>query len=401
MSAPRGPAAAARTLLLTRSEVARVLTLRDCIAAVEEGFRLEGEGAIQPPSILGVHGPHGGLHVKAGFLGLERPCIVAKANANFPQNASRHGLPTIQGVVIVIDGDCGYPLAVMDSIEITIQRTGAATAVAAKYLARRASRTVAIIGCGVQGRVQLRSLREVLALERVAVHDIDRDACDRFVVWARDDLGLDARAASSTAEAVRDADVVVTCTSSTRVVLEDTDVGPGTFVAAVGADNEHKWEIDPRLFPRSKVVVDNLDQCATIGDLHHAVAQGTMTREAVHADLGAVVAARRPGRERDAGHTGCVSGAHLRIATARWPSSEGNAPRSPEQRPALAHDKVPRLAVPRGPGAGFTFLPSLRTTSYGTSRGCVAAPSRRLQARHGHAEPLQRLDEIGFRRGVR
>ena len=287
------------TLLLTRSDVSRVLALRECIAAVEDGFRLEGEGAIQRPSILGVHGPHGGLHVKAGFLGLDRPCFVAKANANFPHNMRRHGLPTIQGVVIVIDADNGYPIAIMDSIEITIQRTGAATAVAAKHLARSNSRAAAIIGCGVQGRVQLRALREVLPLERVAVHDVARDTADDFARWMRDDLSLDARVAASTADAVRDADVVVTCTSSDRVVLDDADVRPGMFVAAVGADNEHKWELDPRLFPRSKVVVDNVDQCATIGDLHHALAQGLLTRDAIHGDLGSVVAGTRLGRERD------------------------------------------------------------------------------------------------------
>jgi ornithine cyclodeaminase/alanine dehydrogenase len=89
-----------------------VLTLPDCIAAVDEGFRLEGRGEIQPPSILGVHAPNGGLHVKAGYLGLDRPCIVAKVNANFPHNPKRHGLPTIQGVVIVVDAENGYPLAV-------------------------------------------------------------------------------------------------------------------------------------------------------------------------------------------------------------------------------------------------------------------------------------------------
>jgi alanine dehydrogenase len=287
------------TLLLTRSDVARVLSLSECIAAVEEGFRLEGEGEIQPPSILGVHAPQGGLHVKAGFLGLDRPCIVAKANANFPHNVRRHGLPTIQGVVIVVDGDNGYPLAVMDSIEITLQRTGAATAVAARHLARSESRAAAIIGCGMQGRVQLCALREVLVLERLTVHDLDREALDRFVRWARDDLKLDARAASSASDAVRDADVVVTCTSSTRAVLEDADVRPGTFIAAVGADNEHKWEIDPQLFPRCKVVVDNLNQCATIGDLHHAIEHGAMTRDAVHGDLGSVVAGTKPGREHD------------------------------------------------------------------------------------------------------
>ena len=287
------------TLLLTRSDVARVLVLPECIAAVEQGFRLEGERAIPPSAILGVHAPHGGLHVKAGFLGLERPCIVAKANANFPDNPRRHGLPTIQGVVLVVDGDRGYPLAIMDSIEITIQRTGAATAVAAKHLARHESRSAAIIGCGVQGRIQLLALREVLPLERIAVHDIDRDESTRFVDWARSTTGLDVRAASSASDAVRDADAVVTCTSSTHAVLDDADIRPGMFVAAVGADHAHKWEIDPRLFARAKVVVDNLEQCATIGDLHHAIEHGIAARDTVHADLGSVVAATRPGRERD------------------------------------------------------------------------------------------------------
>lgn len=282
------------TLLLTRSEVARVLALPECIAAVEHGFRLDGERAIPPPAILGVHAPHGGLHVKAGLVGT---VIVAKANANFPHNATRHGLPTIQGVVIVVDADRGYPLAIMDSIEITIQRTGAATAVAAKYLARRGSRAAAIIGCGVQGRIQLLALREVLPLERVAVHDLDPAAAARFVEWARSTTRLDVRAATSVSAALRDADVVVTCTSSTRAVLDDAEVQPGTFVAAIGADNPHKWEIDPRLFARATVVVDNLDQCAAIGDLHHAIEHGIT--DAVHADLGSIVAGRRPGRERD------------------------------------------------------------------------------------------------------
>jgi alanine dehydrogenase len=285
------------TLLLTRSDVARVLTLRECIAAVEEGFRLEGRGEIQPPSILGVHTPNGGLHVKAGYLGLDRPCIVAKVNANFPHNPRRNGLPTVQGVVIVVDGDNGYPLAIMDSIEITIQRTGAATAVAARYLARRESRRAAIVGCGVQGRVQLRSLLEVLPLDRVAAYDIDQQARDRFAAWVRVDLKLDARTADSVSDAVRDADVVATCTPSAHFVLNSADVRPGMFVAAVGADSEHKWEIDPRVFSTAKVVVDNLNQCARIGDLHHAIEHGVVTRDAVHADLGSIAAGKKPGRD--------------------------------------------------------------------------------------------------------
>ena len=98
---------------------------------------------------------------------------------------------------------------------------------------------------------------------------------------------------------MRDADVVATCTPSTSFVLDSADVRPGMFVAAVGADNEHKWEIDPRVFSRAKVVVDNLNQCASIGDLHHAIEQGVVTRDAVHADLGSIAAGKKPGRESE------------------------------------------------------------------------------------------------------
>jgi len=284
------------TRLLTRSDVAGLLTLPDCISAVEHGFELEGKGEVPLPSILSVHAPNGGLHVKAGFLGLDRPCIVAKVNANFPQNPGLHGLPTIQGVVIVVDAENGFPLIVMDSIEITIQRTGAATAVAAKYLARKDSQTVAIIGCGLQGRVQLQSLMHVLPIKNVRAFDMDPAVVQKFVSFVSKELKLNAVIAASVRDAVKGCDVCVTCTSSKQILLQKEDVPPGMFIAAIGADNEHKQELDPRLFAGNKVVVDNLNQCATIGDLHHAIEQKLVTRESVHADLGSVVAGKKPGR---------------------------------------------------------------------------------------------------------
>ncbi len=124
------------TLLLTGREVATLLTIEDCMAAVEHAFNLHGQGKTSAPGILGVHARDGGFHIKAGFLELNRSYFAAKVNANFPHNAKRFGLPMIQGVVALCDGENGYPLALMDSIEITIQRTGAATGIAAKYLAR-------------------------------------------------------------------------------------------------------------------------------------------------------------------------------------------------------------------------------------------------------------------------
>ena len=124
------------TLLLTGGDVAALLTIEECMAAVENAFKLYGEGKTEPPGILGVHARDGGFHIKAGLLDLSRSYFAAKVNANFPENAKAFGLPTIQGVVVLCDAKNGYPLALMDSIEITLQRTGAATGVAATYLAR-------------------------------------------------------------------------------------------------------------------------------------------------------------------------------------------------------------------------------------------------------------------------
>lgn len=285
-----------RTLLLTRSDVVSLLDLDACIAAVEQAFRLHAEGRSLPPGVLGVEAQDGGFHIKAAGLHGERSYFAAKVNGNFFYNATRFGMPNIQGVIVLCDAGNGFPLAVLDSIEITIQRTGAATAVAARHLARPDSRTVAICGCGNQGRVQLRALRRVLPLESVHAWDLDGAAAQRFADEMAAELGLMAVAAGSPAAAAAESDVCVTCTPSRQAFLRREHVRPGTFVAAVGADNPHKQEIEPALLAASKIVTDVLDQCVEIGDLHHALAAGVVSRADVHAELADVVAGRKPGR---------------------------------------------------------------------------------------------------------
>src|SRR5258706_14369290 len=142
------------TMLLSREDVERLLTPAACIAAVEDAFRQLGRGQVPPPGILGMNAGEGSFHVKAGFLTLDRPYFAAKLNANHPQNAALHGLPTIQGAVILSDAGNGAPLAIMDSISITALRTAAATAVAAKCLARQECGTLLICGCGGQAAAQ-------------------------------------------------------------------------------------------------------------------------------------------------------------------------------------------------------------------------------------------------------
>ena len=121
-------------LLLTPQDTRNLLTLDECIAAVEHAFRLHGEGRAMPRRRLEHACAAGGFHIKAGMLHLVRQYFAAKVNANFPENGARFGLPTIQGVIVLCDAEKGCPLAVMDSREITSLRTAAATAVATKYL---------------------------------------------------------------------------------------------------------------------------------------------------------------------------------------------------------------------------------------------------------------------------
>ena len=284
------------TLLLSRREVAELLNIDEYIAAVERVFRLYGEGKTHAPGILGVHAHDGGFHIKAGLLELDQPFFAAKINANFPHNAKRFGLPLIQGVIVLADGQNGYPLAIMDSMEITIQRTGAATAVAAKYLARRDSRSIMICGCGNQGHVSVHALSKIFPLEHVFAYDVDEAQGVRFANEISAELKIPVEATGDLQAAMERSDICVTCTPSTRFFLKQDHVQPGTFVAAVGADSETKQEVEPALLAQNTTVVDIAEQCAVIGELHHAIASELMTKQHVHAELGEVVAGIKPGR---------------------------------------------------------------------------------------------------------
>jgi alanine dehydrogenase len=284
------------TLLLRRHDVAHLLTMEECILAVEHAFRLYGEKQAMAPGMLGLHGSHGAFHIKAGFLRLQREYFAAKVNANYPQNGERFGLPTIQGVVVLCDAANGRPLAMMDSAEITARRTAAASAVAAKYLARPESAVLTVCGCGVQGRTQVRALTAVLPLRKVFAYDMLQGRAAQFAEEVESDLGVEVRPVADLRKALLQCDVAVTCTTSKKSLLGREDVRAGIFLAAVGADHPEKWELAPDLMSSARVVTDVTDQCAAIGDLHHAITAGAMRSTDVYAELGEIVAGVKPAR---------------------------------------------------------------------------------------------------------
>lgn len=283
------------TRLLTRGDVASLLSLAELIDAVEDVLRRHGAGAVAAPQSLGTVVDLGGFHVKTAVT----ESYVAKVNANFPGNPSRHGLPTIQGVVAVFDASRGVLRALMDSGEITTLRTAAATAVAARHLARADATVATIVGCGVQGRAHLAALLAVRPVRRVFAVDRDEEVAAAFAAEASRAFGVDVVSGCALDDAVRRSDVVVTCTPSRRPLLEARHLRDGMFIAGVGADHPEKNELSPNLLASSRVVPDLLDQAAKMGDLHHALDAGAMTPEAVHGELPDVLCGRVPARLRD------------------------------------------------------------------------------------------------------
>jgi len=284
------------TLVLTGSDVRALVEPGDCLRATERAFSLMASGEAQKPGVLGVHVDGGGFHIKTAVARLDRPYFAAKANGNFPGNPTRRGLPTIQGVVVLCDAEDGRLLALIDSIAVTTLRTAAATAMAAKHLARPRSTVLTVVGCGVQGRAHVRALAAVLPLEQVFVVDIDAGAAVRFAEDMTRETGLPVQAVSNLGTAGRASDVCVTCTPAHHAFLGPQDIRPGALVAGVGADHPEKSELHPELFRRSTVVVDVLEQCLAFGDLRHAVAAGILAPGDVYAELGEIVVGARPGR---------------------------------------------------------------------------------------------------------
>ena len=282
-------------VLLSGHDLRSLLRPQLAIEALRDAYAALAHNPADQGRSVGFMIEGGSIHVKSGLLPGSHLAFASKVNVNLPDNLKLRGLPTIQGVVVVADAKDGRPLAIMESITLTGIRTAATAALAAGYGARKDSKQAAIIGCGAQAKYQLEALRAVFPLETVRVFDIDPARAEAFASqWSAASCVV--RSTPSVAAAVAGADICVTCTTSKSPVLtEELDLR-GSFVAAVGADNPDKHEIAPALMHRARVVVDDIEACASGGDLNHALRAGAVTKDHVHAELADLVAGRKRGR---------------------------------------------------------------------------------------------------------
>jgi len=224
--------------------------------------------------------------------------LGAKIVSVFPNNAQK-GLPMIHGVVIMLDAETGQPAAVMDATYLTALRTGAASGAATDILARPDAATAAIFGAGVQARTQLEAVCTVRSIKRAWIYDRNTESAERMAaeLAGRDPIPTDLRVAKSPREAVTEADIICTATTSTTPVYDGRDIKPGTHVNGIGSYTPTMQENDAELVRRALVVIDSRESAlAEAGDLIIPLHAGIIGEDHIHAELGEIVVGRKPGR---------------------------------------------------------------------------------------------------------
>jgi len=296
-----------RVLVLTKEQIRTVLTLEDCISAVEEGFKAYNSGnAIVPfPVALLVPDRNGDVHIKPGYI-KGSDTYTVKIASGFYDNP-KAGLPSSHGMLLVFDARTGYPLCFeVDRCHITDLRTAAAGAVAAKVLARKRVDRVAVIGTGTQARFQMEALSKVRQFEELRVWGRTPAHVKAYMTDMAKILEADIRSVETAEQAVRGSDVIVTTTMSNTPIVKADWLSEGMHITAMGSDSPEKQELDPEVLRMAdKYVCDSTKQCAELGELHHAITSGTMSESDVHGELGEILLGRKTGRERDEEVTVC------------------------------------------------------------------------------------------------
>jgi alanine dehydrogenase len=278
------------TLLLDRSAIKTLMRMADVIDVVEEAVRMcgEGRGKMPPKVYLGLE--HGDF--RAMPAALPGSAGVKWVNVH-PENPSR-GLPSIMAVLIYSDPESGYPLAIMDATEITAYRTGATAAIASKYLARRDSHRVGIIGAGFQAHTQILAHAELFSPVSINVFDVSQLAVDRLVhsfsQFSVRSCSIQEAAAS---------DIVCTLTPSRNPIVKREWIKPGTHINAVGADAPGKQELDPSILKDAVVIVDDLKQASGSGEINVPIQKGVYNIGEIHGTLAEVVTGKKKARAND------------------------------------------------------------------------------------------------------
>ena len=275
------------TLLLTRHDILKLITIPETLKAVEQAFTDYTTGKATMPSKAYLTLPLGDFRAMPASV----PGAAGLKWVNVhPENQNR-GLPTVMAIVIYSDPETGYPMAILDATELTAYRTGAAGAIASKYLARRDAKSLGLIGAGKQAQTQLLAHSEFFKFNEIRVYDRSPEAAIRFK-----SLFPDLPIKIVSLEEACGADIVCTLTPSRTPFLKLEWLKPGAHVNAIGADAPGKEELEPEVLAKSIVVVDDIEQSTHAGELNVPVSMGVFGISDIYATLGELTSGKKMGR---------------------------------------------------------------------------------------------------------
>lgn len=288
-----------KTLIITKKEIEEVLTPELAVRTVEKAFKAYGLGEADMPAKSYLTFARGDLRSMPAYLhGQGFDFAGIKSVTVHPDNA-RLGLPTVMAVIVLTDPNNGFPLAVMDGTYLTAMRTGAAGAVAAKYLSREKARIAGFVGSGVQARTQLACALRVRKIRTIKIWQFGADDpyAPAFAAWAAKTFGMKTVVSPDIDAVTTGVDILCTTTPSSKALVGR--VSPGTHINAIGADAKGKQEIDASVLRQAKIVIDDWGQASHSGEINVPLAKKQITKKNIHAGLGEIVARIKEGRTSD------------------------------------------------------------------------------------------------------
>jgi ornithine cyclodeaminase/alanine dehydrogenase len=285
-------------LFLSRSDVESLITMREAVQAVEKAFLELHEGkAVCPKRLIISVDEHEGLAYYMPAYLSQTESLAIKIVTQYEENL-KHGLPTTLASILLNDPKNGKPLALMEGTYITATRTGAASAVATKYLARKDSSVAGVIGTGGQARAQVQGLREILEnLARIKVYDILPKRAEEFAHSVSRELSLTAEAVGTSKLCVENSDVMVLATTSRVPVLDGDWIGVGAHINSIGVVGPEGRELDDKTVKKAKIVVDTAEGAlAETGDLIIPIKKGIISQNDIYAELHEIVGGKKLGR---------------------------------------------------------------------------------------------------------
>ncbi|MEO6023314.1 MAG: hypothetical protein ABIP64_09395 [Burkholderiales bacterium] len=290
-----------KTLILSRTEMMGLLTPAEYNGCVEQAYRMHGERRfyMAPKGHIVLDKYPGEWEAMPSYI--EEPEAAAcKWVSIREKNREKHDLPTVFSILIYTHPETGFPLAICDGSYHTVMRTGSAAAVSAKWLARKNSKILAIVGAGNMAEGVLATCNEVFAWEDVRIWSRSQKTLDHFVVTQQPKYAkFKIRASTDVEEVVRGADVVVTVTPARGPLVKDEWIGPGTHIAALGADKGGDQELEAKILQRARIFVDDIRQCRTDGEINVPLSQGIIKEQDVVGEIGEVIVGKKQGRTSD------------------------------------------------------------------------------------------------------